>query len=540
VIGVSASASDLRIAEEFFELFKTPWEPAVPRRTYPVVLSTDGSIDELDASLFLLYGSCEHAADRAAAITTHQVIGPIDASFDGWTVPIFGRAATFEAAAAPVLRLGGRTLECRYRVGVRTVQRVGYDLFREARLLLTEGQPPLYAPTPTLELHIALLRRLLLEGGVSFVEVPARPDGYDFACCLTHDLDFFGVRRHSLDRTMAGFVARASVGTLTDLVRGRRPLTDGIRNWTALLSLPLVFLGLARDFWSPFQDYARVEGSRRSTFFVAPFKGHPGVSPRGVVERARALPYQASDIRAEAMRAAKRGSELAVHGIDAWSDQRAGRAEMAQVTALTGRQTTGVRMHWLYFEADAPRRLEAAGFEYDATCGYNDAVGYRAGTSQVFRLPGCERLVELPLSIMDTALFSRQRMGASYSEALARCAQIVAHAKRFGGTLVVNWHDRSLAPERLWGRFYRALIGEIARGNRVWFATAREVVEWFRWRRAIRFTWESGSGVVRVDAPAPPRGIPAGVLWTHRPARAPDAAAEQRRFDGHTPVGLAL
>ena len=29
--------------------------------------------------------------------------------------------------------------------------------------------------------------------------------------------------------------------------------------------------------------------------------------------------------------------------------------------------------------------LDEAGFEYDSTVGYNDAVGYRAGTSQVFR-----------------------------------------------------------------------------------------------------------------------------------------------------------
>ena len=41
-------------------------------------------------------------------------------------------------------------------------------------------------------------------------------------------------------------------------------------------------------------------------------------------------------------------------------------------------------MHWLYFGDDSPKTLEAAGFDYDSTCGYNDAVGYRAGTSQVF------------------------------------------------------------------------------------------------------------------------------------------------------------
>ena len=56
--------------------------------------------------------------------------------------------------------------------------------------------------------------------------------------------------------------------------------------------------------------------------------------------------------------------------------------------------------------------------------------------------------------------------------ALQGCRRIVAYARRFGGTLVINWHDRSLAPERLWNRGYRDLLNEIETGGRVWFATA--------------------------------------------------------------------
>ena len=145
---------------------------------------------------------------------------------------------------------------------------------------------------------------------------------------------------------------------------------------------------------------------------------------------------------------------------------------MAQVAPLAGRKTAGVRMHWLYSSSDSPARVEAAGFDYDSTCGYNDAIGYRAGTSQVFRLPGTARLMELPIAIMDTALFYPDRMNLPRQEALDRCRDIVTHARRAGGTVVVNWHDRSLAPERLWGRAYEALLGELDRGG-AWFATAR-------------------------------------------------------------------
>jgi hypothetical protein len=411
------------------------------------------------------------------------------------------------------------------------IRRIGYDLFREVRHLLTEGQPPARAMTPTLELHIALLRHLLVESSVPFVEIPPRPYGADFICCLTHDVDFFGIRRHKFDRTLAGFVARATVGTLTDLVRGRKTLSEAARNWAAVLSLPLVFLGLAPDFWHPFDDYAKAEQGRRSTFFVVPFKDRPVESPKGRVDGTRAVAYQVSDIHEEVRQEAGRGTELAVHGIDAWRDADAGRTEMRELTSLTGQRTAGVRMHWLYFAPDSPRRLEAAGFAYDSTWGYNDAVGYRAGTSQAFRLPGSERLLELPLSIMDSALFYPGQMGLAREEALDLCFRVVANARRFGGTLVINWHDRSLVPERLWGRCYEELLEETGKGDRVWFATASEAVEWFQWRRSIRFTGQPASNAVTVAASDPRTPAQAARIWIHRPADA-EGPVEERRLDG--------
>ena len=80
------------------------------------------------------------------------------------------------------------------------VHRVGYDLFAEVRTLLTEGQPASRAATPTLDWHVALLRALLIDLQVSFVEMPPRPGSHDFTCCLTHDVDFFGIRRQGFDR----------------------------------------------------------------------------------------------------------------------------------------------------------------------------------------------------------------------------------------------------------------------------------------------------------------------------------------------------
>ena len=396
-----------------------------------------------------------------------------------------------------------------------------------------------WASTPTLELHIEVLRNLLLDSGIAFVEIPPRPLDHDFVCCLTHDVDFYGIRRHAFDRTLAGFIARASAGTAADLLRGRRRASEALRNWTALLSLPFVFLNRVRDLWRPFDDYARAENGLPSTFFLIPFRQRPGVAPDGTTNPVRAVAYQVSDIAEDVKDAAARGSEIAVHGIDSWHDAGCGRAEMAQVASVIGRRPNGIRMHWLYFSDRSAGQLESAGFEYDSTCGYNDVVGYRAGTSQVFRLPGAERLMELPLTIMDTALLYRGRMNLSSDDALRVCRGIVAHACRLGGTLVINWHDRSLAPERLWGWCYEQLLKELASNCRPWFATASEAVAWFRWRRSFRFIGHA-AGELTIESAGNRSGGPAAVALIYRPRRGSPPAVEELRCEGVAPLTVLL
>jgi len=535
MIGVAAGPNEWDTVREFFELFKTPWEPAVAGPTYRVVVSTIGPPAGVETDLVIAYGSAESEIDRAARVNVKSAPAGQKAEWAGASFPLYRGAAGFDNGGASTLRSECWTLDYRASIQGRKYWRVGYDLFDEVRYLLTEGQPPSHALTPTLDLHIALLRGLLIQSGVPFLEVTPHPPRCDFICCLTHDIDFFGVRRHVFDRTLAGFVARASLGSLADLIRRRRPLTEALRNWAAVLSLPLVLLRALPDFWRPLEDYERADGARPSTFFVIPFRDRAGVAPDGGVEPTRAVRYQASEIAGQLQSAAARGREMGVHGIDAWRDEDAGRAEMAQVAPLGGRTTAGVRMHWLYFASDSPVRLEAAGFEYDSTCGYNDAVGYRAGTSQVFRLPGSERLMELPIAIMDTALFYPGRLDLARDEAIEQCRPILAHARRTGGTVVMNWHDRSLAPERLWGRAYDELLDELDH-SAPWFATAAEAVEWFRWRRSVTFTCEPDGAVTIQAGPLRP-GLPGASIAVQRPA---SGVADERTLGGREALRVNL
>ena len=87
-------------------------------------------------------------------------------------------------------------------------------------------------------------------------------------------------------------------------------------------------------------------------------------------------------------------------------------------------------MHWLLRDANTPSVLEQAGYAYDSTVGYNETVGYRAGTSQVFRPSGATTLLELPLHIQDGALFYPQRLDLSEPEAEKRCQALIDNARK--------------------------------------------------------------------------------------------------------------
>ena len=527
MIGVAADPVHRDVVSEFFELFKTPWEWMVPEKQYKVVLNAGVHAEPWNADLVLVYGVGEHSVDRRLGMSAQRTDDPVDVRWRDSGFPVYGGVATFDGLGqGSVLSVHGRFADYCVTVEARTVRRFGYDLFSEVSRLLSKGQPRSHALIPTLERHVALIRQCLDDAGISYIEVPPRPHGAEFVCCLTHDVDFFGIRRHLADRTLAGFALRGTVGTLRDLLRGRRPLDEALRNWLAVLSVPLVALGAKLDFWHPFRDYALADRGHKSTFFLVPFKHRPGLSPTGQINSTRAVAYGVRDVRAEVQELDPRQIEVAVHGIDAWRDPDAGREEKAELNAVAPQSRVGVRMHWLYFSEESPRHLEEVGFDYDSTCGYNDAVGFRAGTLQVFRLPG-SNLLELPLSIMDTAMFYPDRMGLAPDESRAQCSEIVGHARQFGGALVINWHDRSLAPERQWHRSYENLLDAVEATD-AWFAKGQEAVAWFRWRRSIRFAEDAQSQQIMVDAPQLPPGLPAGSLVLHR------QAVEERSFAGGT------
>jgi hypothetical protein len=488
MIGVIANRSEHAVVREFFELFKTPWEFLKRGRRYDVVLCADDvEVDTNAAKLMVFYVGRERRCTQNVTVTLAESrTSSRTLSYKGLPLPIYGDSITFRDGASGILRDGrsGNPALHLHRSVELVSAWLGYDLFNEIHILLTTGQPAENASIPTLETHIAVLRDLIIANGISLIEIPAIPDGYRFIACLTHDIDHPSIRIHMLDRTVIGFLYRALVGSLIDVFRRRRSLRHLLANWMAVLRLPFIHVGYARDFWRDFEHYPKLEKGLRSTFFVIPYSGSPGRSSLGLAPRSRAARYGATEIADQLKRLLSEGCEIGLHGIDAWMETSRGIAEVEQIRRIVGRRDLGVRMHWLYFDANSPARLEMAGADYDSTVGYNQTVGYRAGTTQAYKPLSATKLLELPLHIMDTALFYPCYLDLSFDEAKERAGKIIDNAVKLGGSVVVNWHDRSIAPERLWGDVYVQLVDELE-SKGAWFATAAEAVSWFRKRRSV-------------------------------------------------------
>ena len=485
MIGVIADQSDAAVVEEFFELFKTPWEFYQVGKRYEVVLCVGEYMLPAQAGeRLVVYSGRPIALDtRHDGVVASARRGRM-LMYKRHSLPVYGECLTFRDGK-DTLRDEDERCPAMYlhQDGNRSYARVGYDLFREVRTLLTDGQPACNAAIPALELHIALLRDLLASSGAALTEVPPVPDGYKFIACLTHDVDHASLRMHGFDHTTLGFAYRAVVGSVGRFLRGELRLRNLAKNWVAAAKLPLVQMKLAKDPWAAFPRYSELEAGAPSTFFILPFKNCPGHTEYGPAPSIRAAAYGAADVAPQVRQLMSAGCEVGLHGIDAWIAEDSSHVEFAQIQRLTGKQKLGVRMHWLYFGKRSVRALETVGADYDSTSGYNEAIGYRSGTTQVYRPLGATQLLELPLHIMDTALFFPDRMNLLPQEALDRVRKIIAHAVEFGGVVTVNWHDRSIGPERCWDAFYVDLVHEL-KNRGAWFATASQTVAWFRKRRA--------------------------------------------------------
>jgi hypothetical protein len=544
VIGVHTDEAQHAVVREFFELFKTPWEFCEKDRAYDVVITTRArDASGYGARLTIVFQTeIIRSGDFAAAdVKSDQSIAVV--TYEQWGLPIYGKCLAFLNHGDRTLahQKSGMPVMCRVHEGTAQIVSIGFDLFGEVETLLTVGQPATFAAVPTLDLYIALIRNLIVRSGIELVEIPPVPAGYKFIACLTHDVDHPRIADHKWDHTMFGFLFRALAGSAVNLLRGRATWNDLRRNWGAALKLPLVHLGLVSDLWAGFEDrFKEIEKARRSTYFLIPYRGVPGKGkePGGPVRPARAARYAARELEQTIGKLQVYGCEVGLHGIDAWSDAQKAHEELKEIQGLTNTSGMGTRMHWLYFASDSPLALEQAGAQYDSTVGYNNTLGYRAGTTQGYQPLVCRQLLELPMHVMDTALFYPSYLNLTQKAGADRVADLIRFFAEIGGCMTLNWHDRSLASERRWIPSYEAILDDLEQSG-CWFGTASQAAYWFRQRRAAKFLPDQSVAFSQAtDTSDKSKDIPGLILRRYMPAAPAKGNIATRVQISDTPVDL--
>ena len=363
--------------------------------------------------------------------------------------------------------------------------RVGADLVGAAGLWLTGGEerdsgrdafgrvPGAASPrhqagllrTPVVHdlMHVlwAALRRASEAAGLELTRAPAWPEGRRFAVLLSHDVDLW--RKRTARQLLKAFA--------------RSPWRPG---------------AIARTFccgpdpWSDLGGIAALEEQRGmgSTFFI--LAGRPGRTVEGV-RVVNGYDAPRDEVAATAHGLTERGAEVALHGSsDSFCSSEALTAERRDVEALAATHVAGCRQHFLRFELPATWRAQAAaGLGYDASLGYHDTDGHRAGFAFPFLPFDGEELplLELPLTVMDGALLERQGLDAD-----AAWERLEAHLERTeadGAMLGLLWHNThfcELDAPGYRGIYERAL--DWIRDHNGWGAPARDIAAWWTRRSA--------------------------------------------------------
>jgi len=157
--------------------------------------------------------------------------------------------------------------------------------------------------------------------------------------------------------------------------------------------------------------------------------------------------YELEDPRvARALRQiADHGMEIGLHG--SYTSLADGTLELElERLAHAGYQPVGVRQHWLRYTADNLfEEVARLGLLYDSTVGFAERVGFRAGASfpyapYDFRRERAYPFIEIPLALMDVALYQQVRGGGGNAHAL--CTRVLDATEAFGwGGIAILWHN---------------------------------------------------------------------------------------------------
>jgi peptidoglycan/xylan/chitin deacetylase (PgdA/CDA1 family) len=310
--------------------------------------------------------------------------------------------------------------------------------------------------------------------------VPMWPDEHRFALCITHDVDH--VSANNWREAWRNYShARRTPGSAHG--RGHSPFAHAMRATAGCIARRHVLR--APDRLAGVAEWMRLENEYgfKSTFFFVP--GDSGAWHE------RDCNYRLSDkvpfdgrlvtVGEVMRRVADSGWEVGLHpGYCSATSAEGLRAQMNICQDALQRDVISVRQHTLQYDPNCTPAFQAqAGLSVDSTQGFNDLIGFRAGTSFPYLCwdwssGSTLSLLELPLHIQDGPLL---RDNATVDNAIESAIDMMKSVENVQGCLVILWHPHWLATDSGLAVF-KAILGE-AKNRNAWGCSAQQLAEWW-------------------------------------------------------------
>lgn len=277
------------------------------------------------------------------------------------------------------------------------------------------------------------------------------PGDQNFGICLTHDIDYLyfprGDSLRSSLRCLKNFEVRSAFKWLAAGIK---------RKSTILRNIPqIIDLESKYDATSSFFFLAHDDSAVDFIYRIEEFEETLGL----IVEK---------------------GFEVGLHGsLLAYGNLDLIQREKERLEKLLGKKVVGYRNHYLRFELPTTwELLKKAGFKYDTSFGYHDALGFRNGMChpyQPFNLKKSHFLDiwEIPLVIMDTTLV--QYLSLNMADTWDLIRQIIDVVETRKGIISILWHNSRLFGEML--KLYEKILNYCSERN-AWLASGEEIVSW--------------------------------------------------------------
>lgn len=329
---------------------------------------------------------------------------------------------------------------------------------------------------PVVNRYAIRLREALASIGVDLRAQPPWPQGKRAAIGISHDVDrpdkyailrALRMARLPPARRLPWFVARSA----RDLLHR---LNDPHPN----------------DFWL-FDEVVAAEARLgfRSTFLFSVVPAYAAYGSENDVLYDASWPH----LRRAMRRLRDEGIEIGLHAsYNAYRDPARFVAERERLEDLSRGPVRGLRHHFWQTGPDVPRTLrahEAAGFMYDSSLAYNDAIGLRRAIAWPYRPWDADekralRTWQLPVIALDSAAC------AGVTDPAVGIQRVWAGIERVvavGGLAVLDWHVRASVPAnsryRIWGQVYLGILQRLAQRPDIWTAPLGEIAAWADDRR---------------------------------------------------------